>query len=69
MTMSPITVSVAAEIAVTWPALASSAPSTLPSIGRERNCVTKTVSCESSPAPALVMAMPRGSGPTLGMVV
>src|SRR3954452_10935842 len=68
MTMSPITVSVAAEIAVTWPAFASSVPSVLPSIGSERNCVTNTVSWVSSAAAVLVMAMPRGSGPTLLMV-
>ena len=36
--------------------------------GSERNCVTKTVSIESSPDPALVMAIPRGSEPTLAMV-
>ena len=65
---SPITVSVAAEITVTWPAFASSAPSSLPAIGSERNCVTYTVSCVSS-SPSLVIAMPRGSGPTLSMVV
>ena len=42
-------------IAVTWPAFASSAPSVFPAIGKERNCVTYTVSCVSSATPLLVM--------------
>src|SRR5262245_31331431 len=49
----PVTRSVAVEIVVTKPSLASSAPSILPGAGSDRNCVTYTVSSSSSSSPSL----------------
>ena len=64
-----VTVSLPVLITVTCPALASSAPSTLPATGSDRNCVTYRVSSLSDASPLLLTARPRGSKPTPAMIL